>query len=220
MTDLETLLRKELAELADAVPPTADPWRAHRRRIARRRTVLAGAAVVVVAAAVPVPVALRHPRAQPPPAAVTTVPVTTTTAASPVTSAGALLLARSNGAEAWVYSTGERGVCVAVTKAGATIDPGTAVCAPDVADDAGGHSPVRTRAIGPENGQFGHVLLFIGDPGVHDLTVRRGDGAAAAVNLVGLTPQRQFWTADFHGSHQGFGYSGIDAHGEHFEAIT
>ncbi|TDQ05232.1 hypothetical protein [Labedaea rhizosphaerae] len=220
MNDLETLLRKEFDEQARSVPDSAEPWRALQRRLARRRALLVGAAAAVLLVAVAIVVPLtRHQTPITPATAAPTKPSPTTVA--PVFDHNhPVLLAEGGRDKAWAFMVGDRVICVAMTKGSAAVDPQKADCAPDAANDSSGPSPVRTRAIGPEDGPFGHFLLFVADEGVHDLSVRSGDGTAVTLRLLGTTRQRQFWVADFGGSHQGFGYDGIDAKGNHFSAIT
>jgi hypothetical protein len=220
MNDLETLLRNEFDETARSVPESGKPWQALQRRLARRRALLVGAAaaVLLVAVAIVIPLSRQPAPATPATAAPTT--SSNTTVPQAYTQEHPLLFAAVSGDKAWVYLVGDRVICDAVTKGGAAIDPKKADCEPDATDDSSGHNPVRTRAIGSQDGPFGHLLLFIVDQGVHDLSVQRGDGTAATLRLAGTARGRQFWLADFGGSSQGFGYSGIDVDGKHFSAIT
>jgi hypothetical protein len=221
MNDLEALLRNEFDEQARSVPDSVEPLLALQRRLARRRALLvsAAAATLVVVAAIVVPLARQAAPVTP---ATAPNPTLTTIPSTPgiPTRQHPLLFAEASGNKAWVYVSGDRVVCVAVTHGNAAIDPNKEDCEPDLVEDAGGHRPVRTRAVGAQDGPFGHFLLFVVDQGVHDLSVQDGDGTAVPLRLLGATRERQFWLADFGGSPQGFGYSGIDVDGEHFSAIT
>lgn len=223
MDDLEILLRKEFDTQAASVPESIAPWREFRRRQNRRSAVLTAgvAAAAVVAIALAAVLVSRNPGATP--TAVGSAPtVTTTTGIHTVgppmpadLTSGPFWITDRDGWSASFYLRAGDVLCVEVHRKGQYVEPGRAECAKD--DHA---KPARVRAIGAPGGPFRDVLLVITAAGVHDFVLR--DGGGAPVEVVNRLGSRGFDVgfADFPHGHQGFGYDGIDASGQHFSAIT
>ena len=72
-----------------------------------------------------------------------------------------------------------------------------------------------------DTGMFAHRLVFLTDPRVATLAVRRGDGTAARVTELDRDEHAAAFLADFAGPSDGFGYTAVDADGKVLEqAIT
>lgn len=72
-----------------------------------------------------------------------------------------------------------------------------------------------------DTGVLANRLVFLTDPRVATLTVRRGDGTAVAVTELGRNEHAAEFLADFAGSPDGFGYTARDSRGTVVEeAIT
>jgi hypothetical protein len=84
---------------------------------------------------------------------------------------------------------------------------------------------VETRSVlaegGLDSGPVPGLMLFLADPVVTDLEVRRGDGSGVSVRELDRIDGLALFLADFAGSTQGFGYTAYDGAGNVVEsAIT
>lgn len=244
MTDLEQRLRYTLTELADTVPSSTNPKADFEQRLAagrkiRRPALVAAAAVAVLAGAgVAIPLALDN---EPSP------PAAEKNTDGLMWSHGYDWLHADSGphvlgsfdrdgetvdAVAWVQD-GE--LCVGAGHRVAVGEqnerpPGALV---DVTCEAVPRWPtgpehstrVATRAVlsdgGIDSGPVPGLMLFLTDPVVTELEVRRGDSSPVSVRELDRIDGLNLFLADFAGSTQGFGYTARDAAGNVVEsAIT
>lgn len=82
-----------------------------------------------------------------------------------------------------------------------------------------GRSLVQSRELlngdpADDTGMLANRLVFLTDPRVTTLTVRRGDGSAVAVTRFARNEHAVAFLADFAGPPDGFGYTARDARGE------
>lgn len=232
MNDIEDRLRESLHDLADTVPPSANPRADLDGRLAggpRHRALLMAAAAVVVVAAVVVPIAVSGgepgsaPVATNPPGP----PEPTGDATLPGYLAGPVELGRfgDHAAVLWVEPKdgGER-MCVAErVPAGQPIPDATCEPVPRSwpAKPMGWVLGRSVLGDAPDSGPLPHLMLFVVAPQVHELEVQAALGDPVPLDLVAETPGARFFLADFGGSTQGFGYIAWDASGNVLvQAIT
>jgi hypothetical protein len=217
MPDIEERLRTALDAAAAGLAPTTDARAALERRLDRRRRVrrigavsTAAAVVAVVLGVVPVVASQEVPPVTArPPAAAREVPHELGT----VVRGGETLRAVGylRGAEyCTALSPRSEGTCEPVP----TWPQGP------------GSSLVQSRELlngdpADDTGTLANRLLFLTDPRVATLTVRRGDGSAVAVTRFARNEHAAAFLADFAGPTDGFGYTARDAAGKIVEeAIT
>jgi hypothetical protein len=244
MNDLEQRLRYTLHELADTVPQSENPKARFERRLTasrgiRKPALVAAAAVAVLAGAgIAIPLAMQSD-APPPAAEKKTDGLRWSHGYDWVhAQSGPHVLGtftedgETVEAVAWVKD-GElcvgAGHRVAVGGSndrppGALVDVTCAAVPTWPSGPAASH--VATRAVLSDgltldSGPVPGLMLFLTDPVVTDLEVRRGDGEPAAVRELDRTDGLNLYLADFAGSSQGFGYTAWDAAGNVVEsAIT
>ena len=235
MNDIEDRLRESLHDLADTVPPSANPRADLDRRLAsgpRRRVLLMAAAAAVVVAAVAVPLAVSGGEPEHMPAATMPPgppePTVTGDPTLPGYLAGPVELGRfgDHGAVLSVRpKDGGEQMCIAETvPAGQPIPDATCEPVPP-SWPAKPLGLVITRTVlgegVPDSGPLSHLMLFVTAPEVHQLDVRAAYGDPVPVDLVAETPGARFYLADFGGSTEGFGYTARDSRGALVEeAIT
>lgn len=225
MPDLENRLRTALDDLAGEVPASSHPRVELDRRLAARRRrpllAMAAAAAVVVAVAVAVPVALN--RDAPPPA---DPPVASPAPSAPV---GLFELGEfTDDGRRWQALgrlDGDR-FCTMVLPV-PTEKLGEPVCEPvptwpdgPAASLVSSRAPLGERTV-DDRGNLAQRLVFLTDPRVERLAVRRGDGSPVSVVEHGRSAHAAVFFADFAGPTDGFGYTARDAGGNVLEeAIT
>lgn len=225
MPDIEERLRTALATLADEMPPAVDPRAGLARRIgarARRRsrmpaiTAAVTAAAAVVAAVVILP-DTRHENAP------SSVAGPTRTSGEQLADLGTVVRGGET-LRAVGYLLGDR-YCTMVVARGAAA--GRPTCEPVPTWPAGpGGSLVQSREVlngdpADDTGMLANRLVFLTDPRVATLTVRRGDGTPVAVTALDRNEHAALLLADFAGSPDGFGYTARAADGKLLEeAIT
>ena len=223
MPDIEERLRTALGALADEVEPAEDPRAELARRLdARRRPgrVPAIAAAVTAAAAIVVAVVFLRDTGHPDVAA-TDAPGGATgvrlAELGTVTRDGETLRALG-------YLQGGRYCTMVLARDDRT---GRPTCEPVPAwPDGQTGMLVQSREVlngdpADDTGMFAHRLVFLTDPRVATLAVRRGDGTAARVTELDRDDHAAAFLADFAGPSDGFGYTAVDADGKVLEqAIT
>jgi hypothetical protein len=221
MPDIEERLRGALRTLADEVEPAADPRAELARRVGvrRRRAGRVPAVAAAVTAAAAVVAAVTFLSGAPRPAA----PAQTTTPTTPAGEQLADLGTVVRGGEslrAVGYLQGDR-YCTMLLSRGVRTHRPTCEPVPAWPDGRTGLL-VQTREVlngdpADDTGMFAHRLLFLTDPRVATLTVRRGDGAPAAVTELDRDEHAGAFLADFAGPADGFGYTALDADGKVLE---
>ncbi|HEY7591922.1 MAG TPA: hypothetical protein VH969_02105 [Actinophytocola sp.] len=224
MPDIEERLRAGLGVLAEEVASSDDPKAeldrrlAARRRARRRAPALTAAAAAVVVTAVFVPVVANQDSSSP--------------SQSNGGSAAAAMSTTRPGRELPVLGT--------ITRDGETLRAvgylqGTEYC---TALAHSGDRTVRLRCepvpvwpmgLGPslvesrellngdpadDTGMLANRLVFLTDPRVATLAVRRGNGTAAQVRELDRNEHATLFLADFGGRPDGFGYTAWDADGK------
>ena len=224
MPDLEDRLRTALDELAGEVPASEHPRAELDRRFAARRrrpllVAVAAAAVAIVAVAVPVALGRDAPPPAEPPAASPT----------PSAPAGLFELGEfTDDGRRWQalgHLDGDR-FCTMILPV-PTEQLGEPVCEPvptwpdgPAASLVHSRAPLGARTV-DDRGNLAQRLVFLTDPRVERLAVRRGDGSPVAVVEYGRSEQAAVFFADFAGPTDGFGYTARDAAGNVLEeAIT
>jgi hypothetical protein len=223
MPDIEDRLRTGLATLADDVAPSEDPRAglerrlAARRRVVARRPALTAAAAAVVVAAVFVPVVAGQDASQPAGPAVSSRP---TAPGEELRALGSVVRGGTPG-NAIGYLQGDRYCTMIMWLGDRTVRP---TCEPVPAFP--GEMLVHSRELlngdsTDDTGMLANRLVFLTDPRVATLTVRRGDGTAVTVRELDRNEHAAAFLADFAGPPDGFGYTARDSHGTVVEeAIT
>ncbi len=225
MPDVEDRLRTALGALAGEVAPSENPRAELRRRLdARRRAIrrvpaLTAAAAAVVLGAVFVPVVASQDG-----------PAVVDPHGSAAAPAGELprlgtLVRDGEPAQALGNLEGDT-YCTAVLLRG---DTGTVrmTCEPVPAWPEGpARSLVQSRELlngdaADDTGLLANRLVFLTDPRVATLTVRRGDGTPVEVTEFDRNEHAAAFLADFAGPADGFAYTARDREGTILEnAIT
>ncbi len=228
MPDIEDRLRTGLATLADEVAPSEDPRAGLERRLTARRRALArrpaltAAAAAVVVAAVFVPVVAGQdapPSAGPAASSRPTAPA----GGHELPVLGSVVRGGDPGS-AIGYLQGDRYCTMIMWRGDRTARP-TCEPVPDWPAVPGG-SLVQSRELlngdpADDTGILAQRLVFLTDPRVATLTVRRGDGTAVEVTEFDRDEDAAAFLADFAGPPDGFGYTARDGHGTVLEeAIT
>jgi hypothetical protein len=223
MPDIEERLRTALDTLADEFAPASDPRAGLARRVdARRRRagrVPAAAAAITAAAAVVVVVAFQPPS--------TRHPAARARAAAPTGEQLPDLGTVVRGGEtlhASGYLLGDRFCTVVLAPADRTARP---TCEPvPTWPDGQTSSLVQSREVlngdpADDTGMLAKRLVFLTDPRVATLTVRRADSIAVVVTELDRNDDAAVFLADFAGPPDGFGYTARAADGKVLEeAIT
>jgi hypothetical protein len=222
MPGIEERLRTALSTLADEVAPTGDPRTELARRLdtRRRRTVrmpVIGAAVAAAAAVVVVVTVLPSDPARPANDAPTGATGERLTDLGTVVRGGEQLRAVG-------YLLGDEYCTMVLARGDRT---GRPACEPVPAwPDGQTGMLVQSREVlnddpADDTGMFAHRLVFLTDPQVATLAVRRGDGSAARVTELDRDEHAAAFLADFAGPSDGFGYTARAADGKLLEeAIT
>lgn len=229
MPDLEDRLRTALAaladDMADEVAASEDPRAeldrrlAARRRATRRVPALTAAAAAVVLAAVFVPVVATQD-APPAPGGAAAPPLPSERPSELGT------FTRDGGTwRALGYLRGDR-YCTVVLPRGVA-NTARPTCEPVPTWPEG---PTRALVLcrevlngdpADDTGTLSRRLVFLTDPRVVSLAVRRGDGTAVTVSELDRNEYAAAFLADFAGPVQGFGYTARDGGGSVLEeAIT
>jgi hypothetical protein len=227
MPDIEDRLRSGLATLADEVAPSEDPraglarrLTARRRALARRPALTAAAAAVVVAA-VFVPVVAGQDA--PPSAGPAGSNRPTAPPAEEMPTLGTVTQGGRSGNAIGYLQGGQ--YCTTIAWRGDRTHRLTCEPVPTWPEGPGG-SLVQSRELlngdpADDTGMLAQRLVFLTDPRVATLTVRRGDGIAVPVTELDRNEHAAEFLADFAGPPDGFGYTARDAHGTILEdAIT
>lgn len=225
MSDIEERLRTALGTLADVVEPAEDPRAELARRIgSRRRT----GRVPAIAAAVTVAVAFG--------AALAFLPASDGSGAPDATTAGRPEPTRELLADLGTVVRGGESLramgvlqgsnyCTAVMARGDRTSRLTCEPVPSWPDGQTG-SHVQSREVlngdpADDTGMLANRLVFLADPQVATLTVRRGDGTEVQVRELDRNEHATLFLADFAGPTDGFGYTARAADGKVIEeAIT
>jgi hypothetical protein len=227
MPDIEDRLRTGLATLADEVAPSEDPRAGLERRLTARRRVLArrpaltAAAAAVVVAAVFVPVVAGQDA--PPSAGPAASSRPTAPAGEELPTLGTVAHGGRPGTAIGYLQGGQ--YCTTIAWSGDRTHRLTCEPVPDWPAVPGG-SLVQSRELlngdpADDTGMLAQRLVFLTDPRVATLTVRRGDGTAVAVTELDRDEHAAAFLADFAGPPDGFGYTARDSQGTVLEeAIT
>lgn len=227
MTEQEARVRAELADLAERVPASADPWAEHGRRRAagRRRLALAGTVTACVATVGVVWGITGADQATPTgPAA----PVTTSSTAHRLPDRVEATRFTEGGTPwtVWVLRS-PHGFCLAVVPEGRPPDgPDQHAGSPDCAGQDTTLTSVTSRAIlsgdALGGGPLPGTLVFTTEPAVASMTVRDGMGHEVPVRRASEADTGfGVFVATFPTGTQGFGYTARNAAGEVVEeAIT
>jgi hypothetical protein len=218
MPDIEERLRTALATLADELEPAEDPRADLTRRLDTRRLpgrVAALAAAVTTAAAVVIAVAfLPSTRPPAPPTAAPPQPYGEQLANLGTVVRGGEKL------QALGYLQGSK-YCTTVTR---DTDRTTRPTCEPVPTWRG--MLVQSREVlngdpTDDTGMFANRLVFLTDPRVATLEVRRGNGTSVTVTELDRNEHAVAFLADFAGPPDGFGYTARNAAGKILEeAIT
>lgn len=217
MPDIEDRLRSGLGALADDVAPSEDARAeldrrvAARRRVLRRAPLLTAAAAAVVVAVVFVPIVTS--RDEPAPGVATA----TATAASPGRELPVLGTVDRDGARLRAVGLLKGDMfCTALEKPDRTM---RLTCEPVPTWPEGpGSSLVQSRELlngdpADDTGMLANRLVFLTDPRVATLAVRRGNGTAVSVTEFDRNEHAAAFLADFAGPPDGFGYTARDTAG-------
>jgi hypothetical protein len=222
MPDIEERLRTALDTVASEVAPTTDARADLERRLDRRRRIRrigaasTAASVVAIVLGVFVPVVASQDVAP-----VTTAPPT---AARGTQHELGTLVQDGESLRAVGYLRGAE-YCTTLLPRGERT--GRPTCEPVPTWPQGpADSLVQSRELlnsdpADDTGMLANRLVFLTDPRVTTLTVRRGDGSVVAVTRFARNEHAAAFLADFAGSPDGFGYTARDAAGKIVEeALT
>lgn len=225
MPDIEERLRTALSTLTDELPPATDPRAELARRIVgrtrRRGRLPAITAAVTAAAAVVAAVTFLPDTRQSDTPANTAAP--TRTSGEQLAELGTVMRGGET-LRAIGYLLGDRYCTMVIARGEAT---GTPTCEPVPTWPEGpGGSLVQSRELlngdpADDTGMLANRLVFLTDPRVSTLTVRRGSGTTVVVTVLDRNEHAALYLADFAGPPDGFGYTARAADGKLLEeAIT
>jgi hypothetical protein len=218
MSDIEERLRTGLAVLADEVAPTDEPRAELDRRLGARRRAARRAPVIVATAAAAAVVAVFTPivASQDPPSAGAPAGSKPTTSAVAELPLLGTLVRGGETVRAVGYLDADQ-YCTALAQPG---DKNvTLSCEPVPTWPEGPNkSFVQSREVlnsnaADDTGMLAHRLVFLTDPQVATLAVRRGDGTAVRVTELDRNEYAALYLGDFAGPPDGFGYTARAADG-------
>jgi len=222
MSDIEERLRTGLAVLADEVAPSDDPRAELDRRLGARRRAARRAPVVVAVAAAAAVVAVFVPivaSQDSPPEGVRAPTTSTMRAGTELPSLGTLVRGGETMRAVGFLDAGQ--YCTALEHADAKTV--TLTCEPVPTWPKGpGESIVQSREVlngdpADDTGMLAYRLVFLTDPAVATLNVRRGDGTAVRVTELDRNEYAALYLGEFAGPPDGFGYTARAADGRVLE---